>query len=75
MAGEADELKQLLDDLANQAASLYPDVDVWDQWLAYLLDGLELQAASLDREHPRAYQAMLARLDETIRARLKKGGR
>lgn len=72
-AGEVDELKLMLDDIANQLAGAYPHIHDWEQWLLYLLDGLELQAASLDREHPAEYEAMLARLEQAIHDRLKKG--
>jgi hypothetical protein len=73
MVGEMDELKLQLDEVANDLAETVPEVTDWDQWLVYLLGGLELQSASLDSEHPAAYEAMLERFRQLIKARLKKG--
>lgn len=73
MTGDREELGPILDDAAHDFAENEPDVDQWDIWLGYLLEGLELQAASLDREHPFAYESMLKRLQGKIESRLKEG--
>jgi hypothetical protein len=49
-------------------------VEGWDELLVYLLEGMELQAASLDPDHPHDFEAMLEHLRERIAARLKEGG-
>ncbi|MEJ2262700.1 MAG: hypothetical protein P8X95_04600 [Anaerolineales bacterium] len=73
MTEDPEELGPILDDAAHDFAGNAPDVDEWDAWLEYLLEGLELQAASLDREHPFSYESMLKRLQAKIENRLKEG--
>jgi hypothetical protein len=73
MTGDPGELGAILDDAAHDFAENAPDVDEWDNWLGYLLEGLELQAASLDREHPFAYESMLKRLQGKVENRLREG--
>lgn len=62
LPGEVDELKQKLDEAIHDFVGMAPEVGQWDRWLIYVLKGLELQAASLDPEHPRKFQAMLERV-------------
>lgn len=74
MNDELEVLKQTLDDTAHEFANVAQDIEKWDNLLVYLLEGLELQAASLDPDHPYDYEAMIARLEERIEARMKEGG-
>ena len=60
--GEVDELRQKLDDAIHDFVGMAPEVGQWDRWLIYVLEGLELQAASLDPEHPKKFQAMIERV-------------
>lgn len=61
LPGEVDELRQMLDDAIHDFVGMAPEVGQWDGWLIYVLKGLELQAASLDPEHPKKFQAMIER--------------
>ena len=74
MNNELEDLQQALDDAAHQIVESAPEVGKWNDLLVYLLEGLELQAASLDPDHPYDYEAMLARLQDKIESRLKDGG-
>ncbi len=73
MDNDLDDLRQTLDDTAHEIAESTPDVEQWDELLVYLLEGMELQAASLDPDHPYDYEAMLERLQDNIGVRLKEG--
>lgn len=61
LPSEVDDLKQMLDDAIHNFVGMAPEVGQWDGWLLYVLKGLELQAASLDPEHPKKFQAMIER--------------
>lgn len=73
MDNELEDLQQALDDAAHEIVESAPDVEKWDDLLVYLLEGMELQAASLDPDHPYDYEAMLARLQNKLESRLKEG--
>lgn len=73
MKVRTDELKLNLDEVANQIADEVQDISRWEAWIVYLLADFELQAASLDPEHPKAYRTMLERLREDIDDRLRRG--
>lgn len=73
MISKVEDLKLTLDDVANRFTSTSPDINEWHYWLTYLLEGLELQAASLDPDHPDSYEAFLERFRDEIKSRLKKG--
>lgn len=68
-----DELKMNLDEIANQIADEVHEIARWEAWIVYLLADFELQAASLDPEHPKGYRMMLERLREDIDNRLRRG--
>lgn len=74
MDNELEGLQQSLDDTAHEIVESAPEVEKWEDLLVYLLEGMELQAASLDPDHPYDYEAMLARLQDKIENRLKEGG-
>lgn len=74
MDSELENLQQAMDDTAHEIVESAPDVEKWDDLLVYLLEGMELQAASLDPDHPYDYEAMLARLQDRIENRLKEEG-
>ncbi len=71
MNHETDELKQVLDDAIHDFVGLEPKVKEWDRWILYFLQGLELQAASLDPDHPKEFEAMAARLRDEMDDRLR----
>lgn len=73
MTSKTEDLKLTLDDVANRFANTSPDIYEWQYWLAYLLEGLELQAASLDPDHPESYESLLQRFRDDVNSRLKKG--
>lgn len=73
MISKTEDLKLTLDDVANRFANTSPDIKEWQYWLAYLLEGLELQAASLDPNHPDSFEALLEQFRDEINSRLKKG--
>lgn len=73
MISKTEDLKLTLDDVANRFANTSPDINEWQYWLAYLLEGLELQAASLDPNHPESYESLLQRFRDDVNSRLKKG--
>ena len=66
-----EDLRQALDETTHEIAEAVPDVEGWNELLVYLLEGMELQAASLDPDHPHDFEAMLGHLRERISARLK----
>lgn len=73
MNDEHEDLRQILDETTHEIAEAAPDVEAWNELLDYLLEGMELQAASLDPDHPHDFEAVLAQLRERIAARLKEG--
>ncbi|HEY5572473.1 MAG TPA: hypothetical protein VIK64_05595 [Anaerolineales bacterium] len=73
MKVRTDELKMDLDEIANQIADEVQEIARWEAWIVYLLEDFELQAASLDPEHPKGYRVMLERLREEIDGRLRRG--
>jgi hypothetical protein len=73
MDKELEDLQQVLDDTAHEIVESAPNVEKWDGLLVYLLEGMELQAASLDPDHPYDYEAMLARLQDKLESRLTEG--
>jgi hypothetical protein len=74
MNDDLEDLRQRLDEATHEIAEAVTDVEGWDELLVYLLEGMELQAASLDPDHPHDFEAMLGHLRERIAARLKEGG-
>lgn len=67
-----DELRFTLNEIANLIANEVPDIDRWEPLIIYLLEDLELMAASLDPEHPENYKAMLRQLQRDIETKLKR---
>lgn len=67
-----DELRFTLNEFANLIANEVPDIDRWEPLLMYLLEDLELMAASLDPDHPENYKAMLRQLQRDIETKLKR---
>ena len=67
-----DELRFALNEIANLIANEVPEIDRWEAMLVYLLEDLELMAASLDPDHPENYRTMLKQLRRDINMKLKK---
>ena len=72
MLAEREDLKLELEDCANQLGDTVPEVANWQPWLVYFLQDLELSAASLDRQHPNEYKALLKQLRDEIDYRIHK---
>lgn len=72
MLVRTDELRFTLNEIANLIANEVPDIDRWESILMYLLEDLELMAASLDPNHPENYRDMLRQLQRDIELKLKK---
>jgi hypothetical protein len=68
-----EDLRHALDETAHEFTQEAPDVHIWDDLLVDFLEGMEWQAACLDREHPHDYEGLLLRLKGRIEARLKEG--
>lgn len=72
MQAQYDELKFELEDTAHKISDTVEDINSWEFWLIFLLEDLELMAASLDSEHPRKYKILLENLKEDIETKLEK---
>lgn len=65
---ELQELRELLDDTAQDMAQVLPDSSDWSRWLMYLLEGLDGLA-----NDPQEFEEMLDDLKNTIETRLEAG--
>jgi len=70
---ETVELQQLLDDTVRDLAQALPEPALWDEWIAYFLEALELQAMELDAEHPEAIEVAFENIKESLIGRLQEG--
>jgi len=68
-----DELRDVLDEAAQEIARMYDNPRSWQSWLVYLLERLEKQAVD-NSAHMEAFKEMLAALQDELRNRLKTGG-
>jgi hypothetical protein len=73
MYADDEDLKSRLDDVAQQLSNTVLEIVDWEPWSVYFLEDLEMLAASLDAQHPKAYRAMLERLRDDIGTKLRKG--
>jgi len=71
--GTEDELREVLDEAAQEIARLSDNPRVWQSWMIYLLEQLEKQAAG-NYAHMEAFKEMLAALQDELRNRLRTGG-
>ena len=67
------ELRDLLDQAAQEISELSSNPRTWQSWLLYLLERLEAQARA-NPAHSESFQEMLPSLQDAIRNRLKTGG-
>jgi hypothetical protein len=68
-----DELKEILDNTAQQIAGMYSNPRTWQSWLIYLLERLEGQASG-NAAYMETFKEMLVSLQDELRNRLKTGG-
>jgi hypothetical protein len=69
-----DELRDVLNETANEIAHLDRNPRTWLAWVTYLLERLEQQATDVNPTYQQSYREMLTMLQDVIRNRLKTGG-
>jgi hypothetical protein len=69
-----DDLRDLLDETAQEIKRLTENPSTWAQWLVYLLKQLELQAMNAKPMDNDLYREMLDRLQDSLRMRQRTGG-
>jgi hypothetical protein len=69
-----DDLRDLLNETAQEMKRLTENPSTWAQWLVYLLKQLELQAMSENPMDSDLYRDTLERLQDTLRMRQRTGG-
>ncbi len=69
----SDELRQAVDDLANNIDSITHEVPAWEPLIIDLLQSLELHAMANDPEHPAQFNNLLEQVREQIKYRIQKG--
>ncbi len=65
------ELRSILNEAAQELANREKDPSVWVEWVAYLLETLELHAMANDPDYPQGFNDMLQSLRDRINDRLK----
>ncbi len=73
MVKELVDLRNELDDVANDIAEVEADPGQWDIPLLYLCETLEVLAMGKDPNHPRSYNAMLENVRDGLTDRLQEG--
>jgi hypothetical protein len=68
-----DELRDVLDEAAQEIAHTYDNPRSWQSWMVYLLGQMEKQAVD-NSAHMEAFREMLSALQDELRNRLKTGG-
>ncbi len=69
-----DDLRDLLSETAEEIKRLTDNPSTWAQWLVYLLNQLEYLANDANPMNADLYRDMLARLQDSLRLRLRTGG-
>jgi hypothetical protein len=69
-----DDLRDLLDQTAQEMGRLVDNPRTWLSWMAYLLGRLEVQATNTNPANKDAFTDMLSALQDEIRNRLRTGG-
>lgn len=69
-----DELRDILDNTANEISQLSGNPRTWLSWLVYLLERLDQKAMDVNPTYQQTYKEMLTALQDAIRNRLTRGG-
>jgi hypothetical protein len=69
-----DELREVLNETAQEMARMYDNPRSWNSWVAYLLERLEEQATHKNPASVDTFKEMLSSLQDEIRNRLRTGG-
>jgi len=69
-----DELREILDEAAQEITQAQNNPRTWLSWVVYLLARLEDQAAKSSSANRESYMEMLAALQSEIRNRTRTGG-
>lgn len=69
-----DELRDILDNTANEISQLSGNPRTWLSWLVYLLERLDQKAMDVNPAYQQTYKEMLTALQDAIRNRLTRGG-
>lgn len=68
-----DELRDILDQTADEIAKLDGNPRTWLSWMTYLLGQLELKATGVNPSYKQTYKEMLKALQDAIRNHLTTG--
>lgn len=71
MVKELVDLRNRLDDIANDIAEVESDPSQWDIPLLYLFETMEVLAMGNDPDHPSGYEAMVEKVRDGLTSRLK----
>jgi hypothetical protein len=74
MNSNEDELRDVLNQTAQEIMRLYDNPRSWHSWLTYLLERLEEQATHRNPADIDTFKEMLSALQDEIRNRLRTGG-
>ncbi len=69
-----DDLRDVLNNAAQEIASVQSNARTWVSWMVYLLARLEEQATKTSSANLTSYTEMLAALQDVIRNRTRTGG-
>jgi hypothetical protein len=69
-----DELRDILQDTANEISRMYDNPRSWHSWMVYLLERLEEQATRRNPANIEIFKEMLSALQDELRNRLRTGG-
>lgn len=67
------DLRDELDEVANDIAEVESDPTQWDMPLLYLFETMEVLAMGTDRPHPDAYNTMIEKVIDGLSERLEQG--
>lgn len=73
MVKELVDLRNDLDDIANEIAEVESDPSQWDIPALYLFETLEVLAMGKDPNHPDGYNAMVEKVRDALTDRLENG--
>ncbi len=69
-----DELRDVLNETAQEISRMYGNPRTWQSWMVYLFERLEAQATQQEAGNRDRFEEMLSALQDEIRNRLKTGG-
>ena len=73
MVNELVDLRDELDEVANDISEVESDPARWDMPLLYLFETMEVLAMGSDRKHPDAYDTMIEKVIDGLSERLEQG--